>query len=485
MQVKQLKSEDLHTELEVTVPLSDIKVHQEKRLQEVGKTVKLPGFRPGKVPMNILIKRYGRAVLGEVLEKVVNETSNKVLADEGIKPAAQPKIEVQDFDEDKDLVYTIEVDVIPDFDVMDTKTISLEKPVAKPSDADLKEAIDKIVSQHQGSQPIEGDRATKKGDIVVMDFHGKTKDDGVEHPGMHAHGHKLELGSGQFIPGFEDQLIGKKAGDKVTVEVTFPEDYQADLAGRDAEFAVDIHEIHESVAAEFNDDLAKQMGFEDAKGVEDAVKAQMQKEYDQMSYMRIKRQLLDVLDQNHSFNIPQKMWDSEYENIIKQVEQDQGGSADDMEDSDKEELKEIANRRVRLGLVLSQIGAAANIVVTDQDLQQAVMSEAMKYPGQEKQVFDFYQKNQQVLESLRAPIFEDKVVDMILGQASITDNEIDGETLRKETEEGDDYSPQSSKKSSSKGSSKKASKKTAAKKTAAKKSASKKSSSKKSAKKSD
>lgn len=481
MQVKQLKSENLHTELEVTVPLSDIKVHQEQRLQEVGKTVKLPGFRPGKVPMNILIKRYGRAVLGEVLEKVVNETSNKALANEGIKPAAQPKIEVQDFDEDKDLVYTIEVDVIPDFDVMDIKTIALEKPVTKPSDSELKEAIDKIVSQHQGSQPIEGDRATKKGDIVVMDFHGKTKDDGVEHPGMHAHGHKLELGSGQFIPGFEDQLIGKKAGEKITVEVTFPEDYQAaELAGREAEFAVDIEEIHESVAAEFNDDLAKQMGFEDTKGVEEAVKAQMQKEYDQMSFMRVKRQLLDVLDQNHGFDIPQNMWDAEYENIIKQVEQDQGGTADEMEEEDKQELKDIANRRVRLGLVLSQIGAAGNVTVTDQDLQQAVMSEAMKYPGQEKQVFDFYQKNQQVLESLRAPIFEDKVVDMILGQATITEKEIDGETLRKEAEEGDEYSTQSSKKASKKGSSKKSSKKAATKKSASKKSASK-----KSAKKSD
>ena len=262
MQVKEIKSEGLSHELEVTVPKEAIQKLVENRLVEVGKTAKIPGFRPGKIPMDMLQKRYGRAVLGEVLETAVNENTAQVIKDKKFRPAMQPKIEVKEFDEGKDLIYKMEIEILPDFDVMDTKGIKIEKPVAKIEDKDIDEALKRITEHHKGSKKIESDRATKKGDIVMIDFHGRTKDDGVEHEGMHAHGHKLELGSGQFIPGFEDQLTGKKAGDKVEVNVKFPEEYGAtELAGREAIFDVDIHEIHEVAEAEVNDDFAKELRF--------------------------------------------------------------------------------------------------------------------------------------------------------------------------------------------------------------------------------
>jgi len=223
MQVKEVKSDGLSRELEITVPANEIEKHIESRLVEVGKTVKMPGFRPGKVPMDMLKKRYGRAVMGEVLESAVNDSTAQVIKDKKLRPATQPKIEVKDFDEGKDLTYSMQVEILPDFDVMDLKGIKIEKPVAKIDKKDIDEALGRITEHHKGSAPIKGDRATKKGDFVVMDFDGRTADDDVHHEGMKAEGHKLELGSNQFIPGFEDQMIGKKAGDKFDVNVKFPE----------------------------------------------------------------------------------------------------------------------------------------------------------------------------------------------------------------------------------------------------------------------
>jgi len=229
MKVKELKSEGLSHELEITIPANDIDARLDVKLQEVGKTVRIPGFRPGKVPLKMLKDRYGKAILGEVLEAAVNETSAEAMDKQKLKPAMQPKIEVKskDFGDGNDLVYTMVVDVLPEFKVADFKKAKLTKPVAKPSDKDINDALEKIASNNTSTKKIEGDRKTKDGDTVVMDFHGRTADDNVAHEGMHAHGHKLKIGSGQFIPGFEEQLVGHKAGAKVEVKVSFPEQYQA------------------------------------------------------------------------------------------------------------------------------------------------------------------------------------------------------------------------------------------------------------------
>lgn len=438
MQVKQIKSEGMSRELEVTVPLKTIEGYVESRLKEVGKTVRIKGFRPGKVPMAVLKKRYGRAILGEVLEQTVNETSAMALNQEELRPAMQPKIEVKEFEEGKDLTYKMEVEVLPEIKVMDFAKLDLEKPVAEADDKTIEEALQRIADNNKSSQKVEEDRATKKGDIVVMDFHGRTADDNVEHDGMHAHGHRLELGSGQFIPGFEDQLIDKKVGDKVEVKVSFPENYgAAELAGRDAIFDVDIHEIHEATDSKIDDDLAKNLGFDDLGALKEAVKQQIEADYDQHSRMKLKRKLLDALDEAHDIDAPERMVEQEYEGILQQIEREKQANpdAEGPTDEDKEELREIAGRRVRLGLLLSEIGSKNNVQVTDQELQQAVIREATKFPGQEKMVFEYYQKNPQVLDSLRAPIFEEKVCDIILGKAKVTEKKVSADELTSEDEE--------------------------------------------------
>jgi len=438
MQIKELKSEGLSREMEITVPANEIEKHIETRLIEVGKTAKMEGFRPGKIPMNILKKRYGRAIMGEVLESVVNDNTAKVIADKKLRPAMQPKIEVKEFDEGKDLTYSVKIDILPDFDVMDIEGVKIEKPIAKIEDKDIDEALTRITAHHKGSKKIETDRKTKKDDFVLMDFDGRTADDDVHHEGMKAEGHKLQLGSNQFIPGFEDQLIGQKAGDKLEVKVTFPEEYGAkDLAGREAIFDVTIHEIHEETEAVIDDVFAKELGFDDVKTLRDAVENQLKSDYENQTRLKMKRQLLDLLDEKHEFEIPQGMLDGETEAITSQIEQERqmNPDAEELSDEEKDELKEIAERRVRLGLVIAEIGQQNNISVQDQELQRAVIGEAQKYPGQEKEVFDYFQKNPQALETLRAPLFEDKVVDLIFDKADITEKEVSVEELIKDDED--------------------------------------------------
>lgn len=432
MQVKKLKQEGLNHELEITVDAKEIDQRVDSRLKEVGKTVKLPGFRPGKVPHDLLKKKYAPAVMGEVLELTVNETSAKAMEENDIRPALQPKIEVKSFDQGKDLVYTMAVEVLPKVEVQEYKGLKLEKPVAKADDKAVDEAIKRIASFRKSSEVVAEDRATKSGDIVVMDFHGRTADDNVAHQGMSSHGYNLELGSGQFIPGFEDQLIGQKKGAAIEVKVAFPENYGAkELAGRDAIFDVTIHEIREPKEAEINDEFAKGFGMESVDALRKAVEEQTTKEFDGLSRLKLKKALLDALDDAHDFEIPQGMKDMEYKNILQQVEMDarQRGAESELNDEEKEELEAIAERRVRLGLILSEIGRANEISVGEQELRRAVMAEAQKYPGQEKKVFEYFSKNRQALEMLRAPLYEEKVVDFILELADVTEKTISVEEL--------------------------------------------------------
>lgn len=438
MQVRELKSEGLVYEMEITVTAKDIDRQIDERLMEVGKTVKMPGFRPGKVPLPILKQRYGKSVMGEVLERAVNDSTMKVIQDKKLRPALQPKIEVKEFDEGKDLIYTMALEIMPEFKVMELKGIAVEKPVAKVDAKAVDEALENIAKQRRESDPV--DRAAKKGDIVKIDFHGKTKDDGKEHPGMHSHDHFLELGSGQFIPGFEDQLIGKKKGDNTDVNVKFPEEYHAEeLAGRDAVFNVDIKEVRAPKKAEIDDAFAKTMGFDDLKSLRDAAEKQIQSEYDGVSRMKLKRALLDALDDGHDFVVPAGMLDLEFDSIRKQVAMERQHEAKagdaEFEKDEEEELRAIAERRVRLGMILSEIGRTNNIAVTDQELQRAVIAEAQKYRGQEAQVFEYFRKNRQAIESLRAPVFEEKVVDFIVELIEVTEKPVSIDEL---TAEDDD-----------------------------------------------
>ncbi|NBX65743.1 MAG: trigger factor [Proteobacteria bacterium] len=437
MQAVEVKKEGLKHEYKVTIPASELAERVQKRLSELAKTMKVPGFRPGKAPLNMLEARYGEAVLGEVVEKAVNDGTTGTIRDKKLRPAMQPSVNIKSFGKGQDLEFTLALEVLPEVKVMDIKSIKLERPVAKVAESAIDDAIARIAKNNRQTEKVTEDRASKKGDIVVIDYAGKLED-GTTKPGMSSVGYHLELGSNSFIAGFEDQLIGKKAGEDVSVKVKFPEDYgAADLAGKSAVFACTVHEIRAGKEPEINDEFAKKLGLENLEALKKAIRDQMEGEYGQYSRQRIKRKLFDLLDEAHDFPLPAGMVDAEYKIIIEQIEQEKKhkGETEALSADETEELKGIADRRVRLGLILSEVGQANNIGVSDQDLQRAVMDHARRFPGQEMQVFDMFRKNQQMLESLRAPIFEDKVVDFILELADIKDIETSIEDLTKDDDE--------------------------------------------------
>ena len=442
MKIESLKKDKLTHEYKVTVPAAEFSQKVDARLAEIAQTVEIKGFRKGKAPAHIMRAKYGDAIKGEVIERVVNDGTTQVINDNELRPAMQPKVEIKSFEDDKGLEFHMSVELLPEIKLMDFKKVSLTRKTAEPSETDLKEALERIAANQMTSEAIKEKRALKKGDIALIDFDGKV--DGERRPGMKGEGHPLELGSASFIPGFEEQLIGQKAGDKVEVKVTFPEEYgSAELAGKDAVFDVEIKEIHKAVKPKIDDDFAKALGFDDKKAVEDAVKSQMQAEYDNMSRMHIKRDLLDALDGAHDFDLPEGMVHAESHNIMHQVADQAGIKESEIPAKDKKEYEDIAARRVKLGLVLAEVGREQKIEISQQELQGAVIREAQKYPGQEQQVFEMFQKNPQALENLKAPIFEDKVVDFILEIAKISDNKVTVDELMQDPD-GDDAKPKKS-----------------------------------------
>jgi trigger factor len=427
------------------ISANDIDTKINERLSELAPTLRLPGFRPGKVPTQLVKKRFGQSVLGEVLEKSVNDSSQKTLDDRGLRPALQPSIEVTSFEEGKDLEFSLTVELMPEIDPIDFSAISLEKLVATPGDKEMNEALEKLAEQHKGSEPIKTKRASKIGDIVVIDFKGSVK--GEPFDGGSAEGHQLELGSNQFIPGFEEQLVGKKAGSSIKVKVTFPEPYsQPTLAGQDAVFDTKLIEIRESSTIEINDEFAKLFGLDDLAALKGALKGQLEQELSQASRAQLKRKLLDILEEGKTFDVPKGMADQEYESICRAInqssaeesqEENQEQTAPDasLSEEDKEEYRKIAERRVRLGLLLQEVGRLNNIEVTEEEVKGALFKEVSRYPGQEQQIMELYQKNPEAMASIRAPIFEDKIVDFITEMATVTEKTVSPEQLMSPPEE--------------------------------------------------
>lgn len=497
MQVVDTKNEGLSREFTVTVAADEIDTRVEAKLVEVGKTVNLPGFRPGKVPMKILRQRFGQAVLGEILEAAVTETSQTALNERALKPALQPKIEISSFEPGADLVYTMAVEIMPEIDVIDFSTI--KATVYKPdiSDGEVDNAMAELAKSNRATAKIDSDRAAESGDVVIMDFKGFV--DGKAFEGGEASDFRLELGSGQFIPGFEDQLIGNKAGSDISVKVTFPEEYgSANLAGKDAVFDCKVKEIHTYTDRPLDDAFAKELGLESLDDLRAQMRSRIEGEYAELARARTKRALLDTLFEKHEFDVPVGMVDGEFAQIWEQFQKASEEGNVDEEDKDKdedtlrEEYRAIATRRVMLGLLLSHVGEEAKVEVSQEEVQRAVIQTAQRYPGQEQQVFEFYTKNPEMMANLRAPIFEDKTIDYILELSETTEVALPVDQLL-ETEDGDgkggahvaDKKPAKAKKAAKKSSSKKApakkmdakkmeAKKTAAKKTAAKKTAAKK-----------
>ncbi len=444
MQITQTKDKDLEREFKVTMTADEVEEQVSNRLKEIGETVKIPGFRPGKVPLNILKSRYGQAVMGEVLEKLVNDSSMKAINENNIKPAMQPKIEVKSFEEGKGLEYVMTVEIVPEFEVADIKKIKLNKYTATPDEKTIKESLDRIAASQKEFETIKEKRAAKTGDAVVIDFDGSV--DGKSLPGMKGEGYTLELGSKSFVDTFEDQLVGTKVGEHKTVTVTFPENYNnQELAGKEAVFEVDVKELKKSVPPKMDDEFAKKLGFDSLDALKDAVKSQIQADYDQMTRLHIKRQLLDALDETHKFDVPKTMLEAEYNNILHQLAHQNNNTPHDencdhekdLSESEKKEYQTIAERRVRLGLVLAEIGQKNKIEVSQTELQQAVINEARKYSGQEQQVFEYYQKNPKALENLRAPLYEEKTVDFILEICSVNEDKVSFDELLKFAEEAE------------------------------------------------
>jgi trigger factor len=429
MQITPTTSEGLKHEFKVTVGADDIRQRIDTRLREIGRQVKLPGFRPGKVPMPVLRQRYGSSVMGEVLERAVNDGSNAALKEHKLRPALQPKVEIVAFNEGTDLEYKLAVEVLPEVVPMNFGELKLERLRPDVPDEEVDKALERIAKQQRKNEPV--DRPAASGDVAVIDFAGSI--DGQEFPGGSAKGHRLEIGTGQFIPGFEDQLVGAKAGEPRTVTVTFPADYGArDLAGKTASFAVDVKEVREVKPQPVDESLAELVGMENLAALRDAVRQQIERDYGSVARQRLKRQLLDRLAERHHFAVPQGMVDIELDVIWKQFEAErkrakEQGVAEAEEKSDEEikaEYRSIAERRVRLGLLLSEVGRAHNIQVQQEELNRALGEEARRFPGQEREVIEYYRKQPGAMDNLRAPIFENKVIDYILEIADVTDRPV-------------------------------------------------------------
>lgn len=440
MQVTETNVDGLKRSYKITVPAGQIETLLVGRLAEVGKQAKVPGFRPGKIPMPILRKKYGPSVMSEVLEQAVNQGASQAVAENKLKLALRPNIEVTSFPEGGDLEFTVAVETLPEFTPMDFKSISLERLKVEAGDDEINEALDQFAQSRSTSEPVTEDRATKSGDIVVIDFVGKLGDEAFQ--GGTAEGYELELGSNTFIPGFEDQLLGLKIGADVKVNVTFPEAYQNDkLAGKPVVFEVKLHAIKQKVPAKLDDEMAKTMGMENLDAVKKAVKEQIERDYERLARMKLKRALLDKLSDGHDFPVPPGLLDSEFQAIWKQIEE--AKAKDQLDDADKgksdDELKAeyqaIAARRVRLGILLAEVGRLNDIQIQQDDLNRALVAEARRFPGQEAMVFKYYREHPEAQEALKAPLLEEKVVDFILELATVSDKPATKEELMKEDDE--------------------------------------------------
>ncbi len=444
MQVTETSSEGLKHEFTVVIGADEISDKMAAKLEVLKDQVRLPGFRPGKVPVDLLRKRYGPSVMGEVLEETVNTSVQQALAERELHPAIKPNIEITKFEDGSDLEFKLSVEVVPEIEPMDFSKLEVERLKVEITDEDVNEVLQRLADRQKSFSPVARNRKAKPGDAVLIDFVGKI--DGETFEGGSGTDFQLELGSGSFIPGFEDQIIGAKGGDHVEVKVNFPADYgAAELAGKEAVFEVDVKEVQEAQPAAIDDELATKVGMETLDSLKEAVKAQIQQENDGLARARLKRALLDALEEGHDFEVPPGMVEAEFEGIWQQVEEQRKKGEDDDEaevedagksdDELKTEYRAIAERRVRLGLLLSEVGQRNNIDVQEDEVKRALMERARSFPGHERQVLEYYQQQPEAMNELRAPIYEDKVVDFITEIAKVTERTVTREELLAEPEE--------------------------------------------------
>jgi trigger factor len=448
MEVTETLSDGLKREFQVQVPAADLAARVTERLGELKDRVQLRGFRPGKVPVNHLRKLYGKAVMAETIEAVIRELNAKIVSEHGLKLAMEPKVTIPNeatavenvFGGQSDLAYTLALEILPKIELADFQGIKLERQVAEVTDAQINEALDKIAEQNRPfAAKAEGAKA-EKGDRVVIDFAGRI--DGAPFEGGTGGDVGVNIGAGTFIPGFEDQLVGMAAGATGVVKVTFPENYvNSQLAGKDVEFDVTVKSLEAPGKVTLDDSFAKSLGLESLDKLKEAVKARLQQEHAALSRQKLKRELLDKLDEMHKFALPPTLAEDEFRNVWTAVEGDlkaQGRTFADegtTEEKAREEYRGIAERRVRLGLVLAEIGEKNKITVTEEEITRAVVARSRQIPGREQEIWDYYRKNPAAVAAIRAPIFEEKVVDFLIELAAITEKQVSREDLLKDEED--------------------------------------------------
>ncbi len=445
MEVTQTKAEGLSRTFQVSVPASELQAKLEARIEEIRPQMNLKGFRPGKVPASHVRKMFGKSLMGEMIDGLVNETNQKAIEDADIRPASQPHVhmdsEIEDVIEGKaDLAYHMHFDVMPEFTPADVTALTIERPVAEVSDEMIDEALSRLAEQNKKYESRAKTAKARDGDAVVIDFTGKI--DGETFEGGTAEEQAVVIGAERFIPGFEEQLVGVKADDETKLNVTFPDDYPSEnLKGKDAVFEVKVREVKAPETPELDDAFAKGLGLEDLDQLKGMVREQLQNEHDAASRQKAKRSLLDALDEAHDFDLPPAMVEQEFDQIWSQLKQEKDAGRLDPEEQKKpeDELKDeyhkIAKRRVRLGLVLAEIGQAKEITITEEEVQRGLIAEARNFPGQEQQVLKFFQENPAAMAQIRAPIYEDKVVDFILETAKIKEKKVTKDELFAEEDE--------------------------------------------------
>jgi len=439
MQVTETLNEGLKRGYNITVSADELAAKVDAKLKEAQPEVEMKGFRKGKVPMALLKKQFGPRILGEAMQESVDEAMQSHFNDSGDRPAMQPEVKMtnEDWKEGDDVEVTMNYERLPDVPDVDFKDIKLEKLVAKVDASEVDEALENLAKSANNFEDRKKGSKAKDGDQVVINFLGKVDD--VPFEGGQADDYPLVLGSNSFIPGFEEQLVGAKAGDDVVVNVKFPEEYGAEnLAGKDAVFECTVNAVKEAKPAEINDELAKQFGADDLAGLKAQVEERLGAEYAGAARQVLKRQLMDALDETVKFDLPPSMVDAEAGQIAHQLWHEDNPDVTDHNHEPVEptdEHNKLAERRVRLGLFLAELGGKQDIQVSDQEMQQAVMQQAQQYPGQERQFFEFIQQNEQAMQQIRAPLFEDKVVDYILELSDVSDKEVSKEELQKSLED--------------------------------------------------
>ncbi|MTJ03475.1 MAG: trigger factor [Sediminimonas qiaohouensis] len=443
MKVNETQNEGLKRAYEITVTADELDAKVNEKLAEAQPEVEMKGFRKGKVPMALLKKQFGQRLLGEAMQEAVDGAMSQHFEDSGDRPAMQPQVtmvEGDDWKEGDDVKVAMSYEALPDIPEVDFSAIKLERMVVEPDEAAVDDALTSLAENAQDFEDRKKGSKAKDGDQVVIDFVGKV--DGEAFEGGSAEDYPLTLGAGSFIPGFEEQLVGVKAGEEKAVTVTFPEEYGAEhLAGKEAVFDCTIKAVKAPKAAEIDDELAKKFGAEDLEALKTQIRERLEAEYAGAARAVMKRDLLDKLDELVKFDLPPSLLESEAKQIAHQLWHEENPDVeghDHPEVEPTEEHTKLAERRVRLGLLLAELGRKAEIEVSDSEMTQAIMNQARQYPGQEREFFEFVQQNQQMQQQLRAPIFEDKVVDHIAEQAEVTEKKVSKDDLQKAVEALDD-----------------------------------------------